>query len=309
MDLYVVADTSSSMDCPIGVPNSNCVDGAVGPYGPRWAALTDAVYKASKFLASRGAGMGIGFGPKIRSDAASCALEDYTPTVPLPGSPDALLQSIGQQQRAGGSLIAIPLEGAINYAVQYAQNHTDRRAAVAMVYDGPPAASCTDDSLTSAEKSAGYAFNHFPWVRTTPIGIGLELADLEKIAIAGGSGHARLVDAKAGLGEMSMGLATAFREAATPCEFAISMIAPPPYDSTKLNVAIYLSNFGHQRAQSRVLSGAAECGEWEGWYYDDAAAPTKVVLCSATCNALAADDAPVLSTISGCPTVIRPPPP
>jgi hypothetical protein len=49
---------------------------------------------------------------------------------------------------------------------------------------------------------------------------------------------------------------------------------------------------------------AAGCGGNPGWYYDDPAAPTRIITCPATCTALEGDATGSVSVEYGCSTVI-----
>jgi hypothetical protein len=53
--------------------------------------------------------------------------------------------------------------------------------------------------------------------------------------------------------------------------------------------------------------GVAGCGQKGGWYYDDPANPTKIIMCPTTCAALQGDVGGKVEVIFGCETVIKPP--
>jgi hypothetical protein len=56
-----------------------------------------------------------------------------------------------------------------------------------------------------------------------------------------------------------------------------------------------------------VPGGAADCGAAGGWYYDNPAAPTKILLCPASCDAVQASQEGAVEVIFGCETEIGPP--
>ena len=50
-------------------------------------------------------------------------------------------------------------------------------------------------------------------------------------------------------------------------------------------------------------SRASACGDDQGWYYDDPSAPTKIVLCNATCDLINADPTAEIDIVLGCMTI------
>lgn len=101
-------------------------------------------------------------------------------------------------------------------------------------------------------------------------------------------------------------VAEAVLESSKPaCEVAIPMPSTGTIDYGKVNVI--LSGGGQDETIFNVADAAA-CGP-DGWYYDDPAAPTKVILCPASCDAAgvlfeAHDDAHV-DVMFGCETIVK----
>jgi hypothetical protein len=84
------------------------------------------------------------------------------------------------------------------------------------------------------------------------------------------------------------------------CEWALP---PPPagekFDSERVNVEYTAAG----ATQSVFHVGAAqECGADGGWYYDDNAAPTRLLVCPSTCEAFKADISARLDVLFGCAT-------
>jgi hypothetical protein len=223
--------------------------------------------------------------------------------------------ALEQQPRAGASLLALPLESAINDAKSYARANPTRRVHVATVFDGESDFKpCADDTIARAELVATSGCLMNPPIHTTPIGIGAGLVELDKVAIAGGTIAARLVDTNVSVAEATDALTYALRAAAMSCEVEIpaAIGGPGGFEPTTLNIATILNNFGHRRQQYGVM-GAGACtapagASEEGWYYDNPTKPTKVVFCPTICETLARDDAPGVSFLVGCKTRGRPPP-
>jgi hypothetical protein len=87
-----------------------------------------------------------------------------------------------------------------------------------------------------------------------------------------------------------------------PCELVI----PEPeegetLDTGKVNVS-YTPGSGMKTTLPRVTDEAA-CGQDGGWYYDDNASPTKIILCGGICATVEADPEGELSIVIGCGTI------
>jgi hypothetical protein len=81
-------------------------------------------------------------------------------------------------------------------------------------------------------------------------------------------------------------------------------IPPPPdgqtFDKTRVNVR-YTASDGSETPYGKV---EGECGDRQGWYYDDESAPTKILVCPATCDAIQDDPDARIDIVFGCATVI-----
>lgn len=86
-------------------------------------------------------------------------------------------------------------------------------------------------------------------------------------------------------------------------------IPPPPdgqtFDPTKVNVK-YTPGGGGEVAILNVAT-PADCGMLGGWYYDNPAAPTTILMCPGTCDTLKADANGKIDVLFGCETEIKPP--
>jgi hypothetical protein len=88
-----------------------------------------------------------------------------------------------------------------------------------------------------------------------------------------------------------------------PCTFDIP--APPDgqsLDPGKVNF-VYTPTGGSPQTIHNV-GGAGSCGGGQGWYYDNATAPTQIIACPATCSALEADATGNVNVEFGCSTLI-----
>ncbi len=90
------------------------------------------------------------------------------------------------------------------------------------------------------------------------------------------------------------------------CEFAIPTPPVGQLDPNQVNVALVSSGV------STYLPGvgsAAGCGMDGGWYYDNPTAPTKLILCQASCDAAQAMIGPgkpgSIEVLFGCETIVK----
>jgi hypothetical protein len=84
------------------------------------------------------------------------------------------------------------------------------------------------------------------------------------------------------------------------CDWAIP--ASPPggaFDPAKTNVQLTLDGAAER---SLKVPDVTMCGSLEGWHYDDEAAPTKVVVCPATCTRIQAAAKAQVDLLFGCKT-------
>ena len=90
---------------------------------------------------------------------------------------------------------------------------------------------------------------------------------------------------------------------ALPCTFELP--APPAgmtLDPNKVNF-VYTPTGGSPMTIVNVGSMAG-CGGGPGWYYDDPAAPTKIIVCPATCTTLGGDPSGKVEVEVGCSTIV-----
>jgi hypothetical protein len=90
------------------------------------------------------------------------------------------------------------------------------------------------------------------------------------------------------------------------CELAIPVPPQGTIDYNRVNVA--LVSGGVSTYLPRVANAAA-CGAGGGWYYDDPAMPTKVILCQQSCDdaqAMVGPDKPgKIDIVFGCDQIIQ----
>ena len=90
------------------------------------------------------------------------------------------------------------------------------------------------------------------------------------------------------------------------CELAIPMPKMGSLDPTKVNVAF---ETGNGPVYLPGVADAAACGAGPGWYYDNPANPTKVILCPTSCSDAQAAIGPGkpghIEVLFGCQTILK----
>ncbi len=309
LDLYIMFDQSGSMcSCidPVGgqlCPDPNCAETRL-----------DAVRAAtSAFLsdpASAGIGVGIGYFGKQPIGSASCDPGDYSaPAVPigiLPEHAGAITDSLATIQPTGETPSGAAIRGACEYAQAHKAEHPEREVVLLLLTDGKPEAPVTCQngsgpccpSLPDAVEAATACREGKKGIRTYVLGVGPLLGNLAEIAEAGGTERAYLVEG----GDVSAQVLEALnriRGDAIPCEFQL----PPPPSGQELTglVNITYASPSCEPSYYYHVETQADCTDDGGWYYDDAAAPEKVLLCPASCDQVAQPGGRLLFTV-GCTT-------
>ena len=132
------------------------------------------------------------------------------------------------------------------------------------------------------------------------IGVGGELTALNAIAVAGGTGAATLVDTGANAQQALLDALDGIRRKAIPCDYDIP---PGTIDPKATNVTYTSGGSTKQLVFVGNEAGCAKAQNGEGWYFDDEAAPKKVVLCTAMCDAVKGDDNGSVDLVFGCPRI------
>lgn len=122
-----------------------------------------------------------------------------------------------------------------------------------------------------------------------------------------GGVRAKLCDASAAWGPFFDAVAQAVIETSKlSCELSIPEPQDGELDPAAVNVQLVSSGVPTPLYK---VSGAAACGPDGGWYYDDDASPTKVLLCPASCDAAQAAVGPgktgKIEVLFGCATVAK----
>ncbi len=254
--------------------------------GARWTNVTNALKTFINDPTSDGMAVGIDY---FGQGSDICLQSNYeTPSVAislLPGNRSALVSSINGTSPGGNTPTEPALRGAIKYTRTYAVANPSYTPIVVLATDGEPTQcnAATNQPIPIGDNvSFALGYNGTPSIRTYVIGVGSGVAasGMDYIANRGGTSKAYMVND---------GSPTAFltamqdiRKKNLSCEYSIPATSRGVIDPATLQVR-YPKDDGSAAKPGRVAN-AAGCGAAGGWYFDNAAAPTKIFICPASCN-------------------------
>jgi hypothetical protein len=199
-----------------------------------------------------------------------------------------------------GTPISAALGGALQWAAAQRAKTPNENSVVVLVTDGE-ANGCVERIDQIAELAAdALAANG---VRTYAIGLtGSQERDMDEIAEAGGTGQGIFVADGANTQQELLAALGAIRGAILDCDFPM----PEPKPGLEVNPAQINVNYtagGGGKSTLRQVGDEAACTGAEGWYYDNAQNPTRILLCKSTCDAVVTDPMANLEILLGCDTL------
>jgi hypothetical protein len=229
-------------------------------------------------------------GDPAPADAHEAALLAATPAAPAP-------------MQGQGTPIYAALGGALQWAGTQRTMTPDENSVVVLVTDGEANGCDTDMDHISQLAADALAQNG---VRTYAIGLtGSNEADMDQIAEAGGTMQGIFVADSANAQQELLAALGAIRGQVLDCDFSMPEAKPGvEVDPSLINVN-YTPGGGSQTTLTQVAS-ADMCGTNQSWYYDNVAAPTRIILCQSACDVITADAAASLQILLGCGTSSEP---
>lgn len=285
LDIIILLDRSGSMS------------------GSNWTGSTAALTNFVNDPASAGINVGIQYFPL--ADLQGLDDCDYTlyddlsvPVGELPMNSQALATSIDTEDPLGGSTpIYGALKGVLFNATAYQDANPTHKVIVVFASDGDPNACPGNENQIPVISGLASSALNYNGVQTYVIAIaGATLSNLNQIAAAGGTGVA--YDVTNDINAFSQKMAE-IRASALACEFLL----PPPPAGEVLDVAKVAVNYtpgGGVASQIPKATNAADCGSGDGWYYDNAVTPTKIILCPASCQTVQSDGEAKVDVLFGC---------
>ena len=235
----------------------------------------------------------------------SCTASDYAHAdveiAPLPGVAGMITSSMNAHSPTTSTPTSAALQGAIDHASAWGQAHVGDAVVVVLATDGDPT-EC-DTSITNIDAIAAAGVAAVPKILTFVIGVGASASNLNSIAAAGGTTSAFLVDTNSNVNQQFLAAMNAIRNAALGCQYQIPLPTNGAPDYSAVNV-VYTPGGGGPQTFPYVMTKANCPASGDGWYYDDPAHPTQIILCDSTCTEVQADAAGEVDITLGCSTVI-----
>jgi von Willebrand factor type A domain-containing protein len=201
------------------------------------------------------------------------------------------------------------LRGAVDQAAAYAEAHPEQSVVAVLATDGLPT-ECDPVDIRAVSSIAAVARRGPPSIRTFVIGVFLpgdteSQENLRRIALAGGSNDAFIVDTAGDVSEKFLQALRDVRNATLACEFNV------PQSETALDffrVNLEFSD-GNTREQLVYVNDEAGCDTTaNGWHYDvtpTAGTPTSIQVCPSVCQRFQRTQQGDVRVQLGCATIIR----
>ena len=276
----------------------------------KWDPVVEATRSFLEAPASAGLTALMTFFPADGGEDERCDDESYIdPDVEMTALPSSdfgsALTQIGEEEWRGGTPTLHVMRGIIAYVEQRRSAEPGTYAAV-LVTDGYPQ-DCDDDEISALTELVAGVSTELPTyvigVANPPVDDAPDtVSDLEQVAIAGGTGHAYLIDTGDPARTVtSFGAAVdAIRGSAITCAVDIPE-APDGRAFDKESVIVRYQG----SAASSSLDYDPTCAGSSGWHYDDPAEPRQIVVCDSACETLKADPAARLDVEFGCERVLH----
>jgi hypothetical protein len=291
LDMYIMLDQSGSMSAQV-------------PGGlTRWDACVNAITTFVQQPNPNGVSVGI----QYFALPDSCNWQVYAnPEVeiaPLPGNTQAIINSLAAHGPSTGTPTIAAMQGGIAHCKDWANANPGHVVVHLHVTDGEPG-EC-DSNINNIANIAAAGSNGIPKILTFVIGVGSSLQNLNTIAAAGGTGQAFLVDTNANAQQQFLDALNKIRGTALGCVYTIPQPDAGILDYKLVNVKYSPGNGGPVQFIPKVDS-KAQCPTdgTDGWYYDDEANPSQIILCDGTCSKVSADGTGQIDIVLGCTSVI-----
>jgi hypothetical protein len=268
------------------------VDRSGSMLGEKWDAATKAIRSFADRSEVVGMKMGVQFFPAL-SNGDECNGSAYktlaVPIAPLPDNVIPIQQKLlASDANGGGTPMRSGLEGSIAAMRDFLEANPLHEGVVILVTDGDPTSCGAVSAVVGAASGGAKPPAGVRTVRTFAVGMdGATFGNLNQIAAAGG-GFPTAFDVGTGA-TAQQGLVDALekvRTGALGCEYRLPL-PPPEKGVLDLDSVVFEFTAGANdpKVAMRRVADEAACGATTGgYYYDDAKAPTRVVLCPASCD-------------------------
>lgn len=289
------------LDMALGVDTSYSMD-----FDDKWVQVRDALNIFAQNPNYANMGVSLQFFPVREQCNVLLYGQPDVPMQVLPGVQPAFSSAVNEQRMFGGTPLVQVMQGMLTYLTAWAKDHPARKPVIVLATDGIPDDTCSAsdidpvNSLDNAVAIAKTAFEGKPSIPVFVIGVGAELTALNGIAKAGGTDAAAVLATGDNVTQKFLAALDDIRHNALACDYVI----PPPktgdIDFGAVNVAFRDGSAAQQTFFYVKSADSCALSADDGWYYDDAAKPTHVVLCPQTCERVNAANTPKLSINFGC---------
>ncbi|NUP11908.1 MAG: VWA domain-containing protein [Polyangiaceae bacterium] len=277
-DVLIVQDRSQSMD------------------GDKWTAAVQAITGFADNAEMVGLNVGLSFFPAANGDM--CLTASYqdlpAPVDVLPPNAAVIKEALYAIEPYGGTPTRPALESGFDALRSFILDQDEpRRGVVILVTDGAPT-ECDDNTPYAIAQLAKQALEFQPSIRTFAVGMeGADFDVLDDIAEAGGTDAS--FDVSDGVNAFVDAL-DAIMERARACEYDLPVFDPDVGTVDYERVVVHFEKPSGMVGTIQQVPGSSACNPSSGgFYYDDPAAPTLILLCPASCDAVqdASDDGKV----------------
>lgn len=238
----------------------------------------------------------------------SCSKADYVPAAvgieALPAVGPKIVAALNSTMVSGGTPTLPALEGAVQFAKEWLAGK-NRRMALALATDGQPTI-CPGNTVPNIANVAKAALAD--GIPTFVIGVGPNLANLNAMAVAGGTTKAFLIEG-ADVQKLFLDALKEITGQANRLSCSYGVPAPPlgqTLDPKKVNVR-FTGGEPPKDLYIIQVGDKGSCGAQGGWYYDDPAAPKSITLCDSSCQMVNQAGAKAeIAVLFGCASRIIP---
>ncbi len=295
--MLLVMDRSGSMASPVG--------------NTKWDQARTAMIGFADTPGAAGTKLGLTVFPPDTGAGDQCLSSSYAPVVPielLPGNGTAIKDALLSRSTTGSTPMAGALKGGIEAMTSFLAKNPNEEGVIILVTDGDPGA-CTGDTVSNVVAIAQAGAKAKPRVRTFVVGMdGATFSNLDAIATAG-EGAPKAFNASGGSDagvspqQQLLDALEAIRSGALGCEYQLPVPDPSKGTLDPASVEIdFTAGKNDPPARFRRVAGPADCGATTGgFYYDDPAAPKRLILCPASCEAVKKGTAEAkMDVVLGC---------
>ncbi len=301
VDLHILIDSSLSMGEPAGTRS-------------KWDRAQEAVDVFVSDPKSAGLGVGVTFYPNFTAtNVNTCRLDYYAnpavPIAPLPMNLIPVRTAIYGREVFLDTPTRPAMEGSLSYLRGYAMKNPDRRPVFLVITDGLPNGCGPGNTVDAIAEFLRGNLAGTPSITTYAIGVFGDMmrapgeAALNAWAKAGGSDKPFVLSATEDLGQKLLDALNEVRGAALACQFLVPANMAG-IDFGKVNVRVQSTGGTEEVGYVRTVD---RCDPVKGgWYYDvdpgAGTAPTRVIMCDATCKKYKPDASAKVDLLFGCKT-------